>query len=253
MALALQRLRSLAFTGLWAVWTAFFLPVLFVIRLAGSPEPWVRSASRVWARGVLLGLKWLVGLTYVEHGRENVPGEPVLIVANHQSTWETIAFLLLFRDVAIVTKHELLDVPIFGWFLRRSPMILIDRDSGSKAIRKMAEEGAAALSKGRSVLIFPEGTRSDPSAPVEFKRGVELLYAKLDCAVLPVAVNSGRYWGSGQSNKRSGTIVVSYLEAIPPKLPPRVSMKQAEQAIQAELHRIHGADTPPPSAQSKAG
>lgn len=252
MALALQRFRSQAFTGLWAVWTAFFLPALFVIRLAGSPEPWVRSASRVWARGVLFGLKWLVGLTYVERGRENIPREPALIVANHQSTWETIAFLLLFRDVAIVTKHELLEVPIFGWFLRRSPMILIDRESGSKAIRKMAEEGATALSKGRSVLIFPEGTRSDPFAPVEFKRGVELLYAKLDCAVLPVAVDSGRYWGSGQASKRSGTITVSYLEAIPPKMPPRISMKQAEQAIQVELNRIQGGGDEPSSARFHA-
>jgi 1-acyl-sn-glycerol-3-phosphate acyltransferase len=240
MASALQRIRSLAFTGLWAVWTAFFLPVLFVIRLAGSPERWVRSASRVWAQGVLLGLRWIVGLTYVEHGRENIPNEPSLIIANHQSTWETIAFLLLFRDVAIVTKQELLEVPIFGWFLRRSPMILIDRESGSKAIRKMAEEGAVALSKGRSVLIFPEGTRSDPFAPVEFKRGVELLYSKLDRAVLPVAVNSGHFWGSGQMNKRSGAIRVSYLDPIPPKMPPRVAMKQAEQAIQAELNRLQG-------------
>ena len=91
----------------------------------------------------------------------------------------------------------------------------------------MAGVGAAAL----------EG----PGAPVEsassatLPAGKTLLYAKLDCAVLPVAVNSGRYWGGGQASKRSGTIVVSYLEPIPPKLPPRVSMKQAEQAIQAEL------------------
>jgi 1-acyl-sn-glycerol-3-phosphate acyltransferase len=237
MASDLQRIRSSAFTGLWAVWTALFLPVLLAIRLAGTPEPWVRAASRWWARGVLLGLKGVVGLSHVERGRENIPSEPSLIVANHQSTWETIAFLLLFRDVAIVTKHELLDVPIFGWFLRRSPMILIDRESGSKAIRKMAEEGAAALAKGRSVLIFPEGTRSAPSARVEFKRGVELLYAKLGCAVLPVAVDSGRYWASG-NNKRSGRITVSYLAAIPPKMPPQAAMKQAEQAIQAELDRI---------------
>jgi 1-acyl-sn-glycerol-3-phosphate acyltransferase len=208
-----------------------------VIRLAGSPETWVRAASRVWARGVLLALDRIVGLSYVVHGRENIPAQPCLIVANHQSTWETIAFLLLFRDVAIVTKQELLQVPIFGWFLRRSPMILIDRESGSKAVRKMADEGAAALAKGRSVLIFPEGTRGDPLTPIEFKRGVELLYSKLGCAVLPVAVDSGHYWGSGQMNKRSGTIMVTYLPTIAPKLPPRVAIKEAEQAIQAELDR----------------
>jgi 1-acyl-sn-glycerol-3-phosphate acyltransferase len=235
-----QRIRSIAFIGVWAVWTALFVPVMLAIILAGSRPSWVRSASRVWAKGFLAALHQLVGLTYRERGRENIPLAPCLIVANHQSTWETIAFLVLCPDVAIVTKHELLTVPVFGWFLRRSPMIVIDRESGSKAIRTMVDESAKALAQGRSVLIFPEGTRSDPLVPVEFKRGVELLYAKLDRAVLPVAVNSGHFWGSGQMNKRSGAIRVSYLDPIPPKMPPRVAMKQAEQAIQAELNRLQG-------------
>ena len=247
--IALQRLRSLAFSGLWAVWTAAFSPVLLAIWLAGSPEPWVRAASRVWAKGVLVSLRVIVGLTYVEHGRENRPDRPCLVVANHQSTWETIAFLVLMRGVAIVTKQELLEVPIFGWFLRRSPMILIERESGSKAIRKMVEDGAAALAKGRSVLIFPEGTRSDPSAPVEFKRGVELLYAKLDCPVLPVAINSGHFWSA--TMKRGGTITVSYLPAIEPGQPPRAAMKQAEQEIQAELDRLRDSGAQP--AESRPG
>lgn len=234
----MQRLRSLLFTASFALWTATFAPALLFIWLLGSPERWVRACSRVWARGVIFALKWVVGLSYVERGRENVPSGRYLVVANHQSTFETIASLVLFRDVAIVTKQELLSVPIFGWFLRHSPMILIDRESGSKAIRKMIEEGLAALSKGRPVLIFPEGTRAAPGAPVEFKRGVELLYAKLDCPVLPVAVNSGEFWGLGKQNRRAGTMTVSFLPAIPAGMPPQAAMKSAEQAIQSELDRI---------------
>jgi 1-acyl-sn-glycerol-3-phosphate acyltransferase len=234
----MQRMRSLVFTGLWAAWTAAFSPVLLVIWLAGTPERWVRAASRVWASGVLFLLKWVVGLSYVEVGRENIPAQACLVVANHQSTWETIASLVLFRDVAIVTKQELLDVPIFGWFLRMSPMITIDRESGSKAIRKMIDGGAAALAQGRPVLIFPEGTRSAPGAPVEFKRGVELLYAKLHAPVLPVAVNTGSFWGTEQKHKRAGTITVSYLPAIPADMPAQAAMKQAETAIQSELDRL---------------
>jgi 1-acyl-sn-glycerol-3-phosphate acyltransferase len=233
-----QRIRSIAFIGIWAVWTALFIPVMLAIILAASPPSWVRSASRVWARGFLAALHRLVGLTYREHGRENIPPGPCLIVANHQSTWETIAFLVLCPDVAIVTKHELLTVPVFGWFLRRSPMIVIDRESGSKAIRTMVDESAKALAQGRSVLIFPEGTRSDPLVPVEFKRGVELLYAQLDCPLLPVALNSGQFWGAAKMLKRSGTISVSHLEAIPAGMPPRIAVKKAETAIQQELDRI---------------
>jgi 1-acyl-sn-glycerol-3-phosphate acyltransferase len=231
----MQRMRSRVFSSLWTAWTAAFSLVLLVIWLAGTPERWVRAASRVWANGVLFLLKWVVGLSYVERGRENIPAKAYLVVANHQSTWETIASLVLFRDVAIITKQELLNVPIFGWFLRMSPMITIDRESGSKAIRKMIDEGTAALAQGRPVLIFPEGTRSEASAPVEFKRGVELLYTKLDAPVLPVAINAGTFWGIGQRTKSAGRITVTYLPPIPAGMPAQAAMKQAEQAIQAAL------------------
>lgn len=227
------------------VWTGIFSVALLVIWLCGSPPTWVRATSRVWARGVLFGLSGIVGLGYREVGRENIPTEPCLVVSNHQSAWETIASLILFRDVAIVTKQELLDVPVFGWFLRHSPMIVIDRESGSKAIRKMIDEGSAALASGRCVLIFPEGTRSEPDAPVEFKRGVELLYAKLNCPVLPLAVNAGSFWGPGRRDKGAGTITVSYLPPIPAGQPAQAAMKQAERMIQAELDRVRtGVETP---------
>jgi 1-acyl-sn-glycerol-3-phosphate acyltransferase len=188
---AVQLARSKLFDVALAVWTALFAPAVLALILAGTPERAVRRTARVWSRGALRLLGWCVGLTHVERGLENIPREPCLIVANHQSTWETFAFLALFPDVAIVAKRELLAIPVFAWFLRKSPMILIDRDSGSTALRKMIDESRAALQAGRSVLIFPEGTRRGVSARIEFKRGIELLYAKLDRKVLPVALNSG--------------------------------------------------------------
>ncbi|WP_262032088.1 lysophospholipid acyltransferase family protein [Microvirga sp. Mcv34] len=230
----MPRIRSILFDLLLAVWTGLFAPVLVILWLCGSPERGVRLASRLWARGILVGLKWSVGLTYTERGQHNIPDEPCLIIANHQSTWETLAFLVLFPDVAIVAKQELLTIPVFSWFLRKSPMILIDRESGSKAIRKMVEESEAALAQGRSVLIFPEGTRKPASEPIEFKRGVELLYVKLGRPVLPVALNSGHFWGPGRTYKRAGAISVSYLDPIPPGLTAREFMRRAEHLLEAE-------------------
>jgi len=230
----MQRLRSKLFDISLAVWTGLFTPALAILWLCGSPEHGVRVTSRLWARGVLIGLNWLVGLTYAEHGRHNIPGEPCLIVANHQSTWETLAFLILFPNVAIVAKHELLTIPVFSWFLRKSPMILIDRDSGSKAVRKMIDESRAAIAQGRSVLIFPEGTRKSVTEPIVFKRGVELLYAKLDSPVLPVALNSGHFWGPGQRVKRGGIIEVTYLVPIPPGLSGSQFTCKAEELLEAE-------------------
>jgi len=229
-----QRVRSILFDFLLIIWTGLFTPALAALWLLGSPERAVRLASRLWARGVLIGLKWLVGLTYSERGRHNIPDEPCLIIANHQSTWETLAFLALFPDVAIVAKRELLTIPVFSWFLRKSPMILIDRESGSKAVRKMVDESQAALAEGRSVLIFPEGTRKSASEPIEFKRGVELLYTKLDRRVLPVALNSGLFWSPDRSCKRAGTISVSYLRPIEPGLSGSEFTRKAEQLLEAE-------------------
>ncbi|MGO4388083.1 lysophospholipid acyltransferase family protein [Microvirga sp. 2YAF29] len=230
----MQRIRSTFFDFVLAIWTGLFAPVLAILWLCGSPERGVRLASRLWARGVLVNLKWLVGLTYAERGQHNIPDGPCLIIANHQSTWETLAFLALFPDVAIVAKEELLTIPVFSYFLRNSPMILIDRESGSKAVRKMVEESQAALAQGRSVLIFPQGTRKPVSEPIEFKRGVELLYTRLGRPVLPVALNSGHFWGPGRPYKRAGTISVSYLDPIAPGLSGHEFTHRAEQLLEAE-------------------
>src|SRR5690606_5435760 len=103
----------------------------------------------LWVRGMLFGLKHVVRLNYVETGRELIPTEPCLIVCNHRSTWETLAFLVLFPDVAIIAKQELLQIPIIGWYLRKSPMIIIDRETGSKALKIMLNQSREALASGR--------------------------------------------------------------------------------------------------------
>jgi len=98
----------------------------------------------------------------------------------------------------------------------------------------MIDEGRAAIAQGRSVLIFPEGTRKSISEPIAFKRGVELLSAKLDRPVLPVALNSGHFWGPGQRVKRGGTVAVTYLTPIPPGLSGRQFTRTAEELLEAE-------------------
>ncbi|MHC2106737.1 MULTISPECIES: lysophospholipid acyltransferase family protein [unclassified Methylobacterium] len=236
-----QHARSLLFVAYWTVWTALFVAPLVVLALAGAPARPVRTAARLWARGVLAGLHGIVGLRYVEEGREHLPAEPCLLVANHQSTWETLAFLVLVPDVAIVAKRELLAIPVVGWFLRRSPMIVIDRANGTQALRAIIEGSQAAVAAGRSVLIFPEGTRGRAGDPLQFKRGVELLYGRLRLPVVPVAVNSGLFWPRGMAT-RAGTIVVSYLAALAPGLPAAEFLRGTEGAIDRELDRWRPAE-----------
>lgn len=230
----MQVLRSLIFDALWAGWTALFALTIPFLWALGSPPRAVRAFSRGWARGVLALLGWVAGIRHVVRGAANVPREPCLIVANHQSTWETIATLALFPNVAIVAKRELLRIPVMGWYLRRSPMIVIDRDEAGKALREMAELARAALAEGRSVLIFPEGTRTPVDQPLRFKRGVELLYRTLDAPALPVAFDSGRFWPKGSHVKRPGTITVSILPLIPEGLKDSAFSRRAEAVIDSE-------------------
>jgi len=230
----LQGIRSRVFDILLAIWTGLFGFAIPALTLFSASDRTIRKATRLWARGVLLGLRLVVGLDYVEHKREHFPKEACLIVCNHQSTWETIAFLLLVPDVAIMTKRELVSIPVFSWYLKRSPMIIIDRESGSRALKIMIDESRAALSQGRSVLIFPEGTRGSKTDQLTFKRGVGLLYTKLNATVLPVAVDSGNFWS--RKIKRPGTITVSYLPPISPGLPAAEFIRMTEALIEAEYY-----------------
>ncbi len=235
---SLDWVRSKLFDLFLALWTALFGLAVPLLRLAGSPQPAIRAATRLWVHGALFGLRHVVGLWHVEHGREHIPDAPCLIVANHQSTWETLASLLLFPDVAIVAKQELLAIPVFGWYLRRSPMIVIDRATGPKALREMIQQSQTALAEGRSVLIFPEGTRRLTTEPVTFKRGAELLYVKLGVPVLTMALNSGDFWSPGDACKRKGTIMVSYGKPIPAGLSGAEFIRRAERILEADKIRF---------------
>ena len=227
-------LRSIIFYTAWALWTALFglaIPFLWVSR---SPPKIVRLLSRCWARGILSLLSVIVGLKYVFRDGECIPSGPSLIISNHQSMWETLAALVLFPDVAIVAKRELLRIPVMGWYLRHSPMIIINRDAAANALRQMVDQSRAAVTAGRSVLIFPEGTRKRVGAPIEFKRGVELLYRMLDVPSIPMVVNSGSFWGIGGGPLRPGVITVALAAPVDPKLNSRDFIRTATSVMESK-------------------
>jgi 1-acyl-sn-glycerol-3-phosphate acyltransferase len=155
-------LRSRLFDLALVIWTMLFAPAIPILWLSGSSCETIRSITRLWARGVLFNLHHFVGLDFMEFGTPLPTKGPYLIVANHQSMWETIAFLLIFPDVAVIAKQELLKIPVFGWYLKNSPMIIIDRNSGANALRKMVEQSCWMSASGRSILVFPEGSRMPP-------------------------------------------------------------------------------------------
>ena len=155
-----------------------------------------------------------------------------MIIANHQSAWETLAFQVIFPPQVWVVKRELLWIPFFGWGLAMLSPIAIDRGAGMRALRQTLEQGRDRLGGGYSIVIFPEGTRVAPGDRRPFHPGGAWLAIQAGVPVLPVAHDSGRLWQRNAFIKRPGLITVSIGAA---KLRPHLSwsemMREADRRL----------------------
>jgi 1-acyl-sn-glycerol-3-phosphate acyltransferase len=223
MTVVRSALFLLWFAAVTAILSLIFLPVLLLPRAA---TVWL---ARLWSRATFWGLKVFTGIGFEIRGIP--PRGPVLVASKHMSMWDTMALYLALDAPATVLKRELLHIPFYGWFLWKATAIAIDRGAGASALRKMAAAAQGVLAEGRPILIFPEGTRKKPGAPPDYKPGVAGLYALLDVACVPVALNSGVYWTGFL--KRPGTIVLAFLEPIAPGLKRGAFMTLLEQRIES--------------------
>jgi len=224
-------------SALFLIWFAAVSIVLNVVclPLLIFPRKATVWAANKWARLILFGLKHIAGLGLEVRGR--APEGPVLVAAKHFSMWETIALLALLRDPAIVIKRELLWVPLYGWYCLKQEMIPIDRGSGARAIRRMHTAAKRAVDERRPIVIFPEGTRKKPGAPPDYKSGVAALYSLLGLPCVPMTHNSGLFW-HGWFLRKPGTVIVEYLEPIPPGLKRRELMEVLEARIERASQRL---------------
>lgn len=228
--------RSLLFNLLFYVTTTLFVvlgsPLLF------APRRWAMAALAVHSRFELWLLKLIVGTKLEVRGAEKLPKGPCLVASKHQSAWETFALIPLFRDPALLMKRELFWIPFHGWFSRKFEMIPVDRDKGPAALRRMLREARKRVADRREIIIFPEGTRRAPGAPPDYKTGVILLYEALGIPCVPVALNSGVFWPRRSLERRPGTIVVEFLDPIPPGLPKAEFLKRLTEAIETTSTRL---------------
>ena len=163
-----------------------------------------------WCARVLLGIH-----IRIEGVR---PAGPALYAAKHQAMFETLELQALLDGPAMVLKEELANIPVWGWAARRYGALVIDRSASATALRQMMREGKAAKAAGRSVLIFPEGTRVLPGARPPLKSGFAGLYRALAMPTVPVALDTGRLLPK-KGAKHPGTITFRFGEVIPPGLP----------------------------------
>lgn len=198
--------RSLAFAILQTLLTILF-SLVALFSLPFSVHARYRAITG-YNRAVIWLAERLLGIRYVVEGRENLPTEAAIVLAKHQSAWETVAFLFLFPPVSPVIKRELLNIPFFGWAFRLLNPIAIDRSAGREALKQIVAQGKARLEQGFWVLVFPEGTRVAPGEKGRYGIGGSWLAAETGAPIVPVAHNAGEVWPKNAFVKRPGTVTV---------------------------------------------
>lgn len=179
--------------------------------------------ARLWARVALA-----LNNTRVElRGEEHLPGGPCILMSNHQSSFDILALIAAVpRRTYWIAKKELFDIPVFGPSMRRGGYIPLDRSDGRKALKSM-ENAAAIIREGRSVIMFPEGTRTRDGQLLPFKRGGFMLAVRAGVPVIPVTIN-----GSGKVNP--GGLIRLYAGGISLTLHPQVCIPVGMKKSEAE-------------------
>jgi 1-acyl-sn-glycerol-3-phosphate acyltransferase len=197
-------------SGLFALALLLVTPPYALLALATFPLPRLARYRIIsgWSRLVIHLARTLIGIRWRVEGAEHLPGRPSIILSQHQSAWETMAFQVIFPPQVHVLKRELLWIPFFGWGLALMSPIAIDRRRGVAALRSIARRGRERLAQGFCVVVFPEGTRVAPGERRPYQLGGAWLAADSGAPVVPVAHNAGLFWPRNAFLKRAGTITV---------------------------------------------
>jgi 1-acyl-sn-glycerol-3-phosphate acyltransferase len=224
--------RSLLFMLLFYGLTLPMLIVAVIACLIGHRT--IVPIGQLWAwlhRGLS---RFVLGQRVVIEGE--LPTDAQFVVIKHESMFETLDTVCLFKRPTIAAKRELIEIPVWGWVAKNYGLIPVDRKAGASALRAIRAQALAAMAEGRTVVFFPEGTRVPHGKAPALKAGFAGLYAVLGVPVVPIAVNSGRLSPRNGFLKRAGTITYRVGEPIPAGLPRAEAEARVHAAINALNH-----------------
>ena len=196
-----------------------------------------RNIGVFWGVYTNFILRYVTGIHHRIKGDKHLDKQ-MIYAAKHQSAWETMSLAWHLDSPAIVLKQELTKIPLLGWMMAHSGAIGVDRDAGMKALKKLKIDAVTAKEAGRSLQIYPQGTRVAPDEIVDYQIGIYAIYQATNLPVVPIALNSGQFWGKRAFRKTPGTITVSFLPPIPPGLDRKSFMAQLENAIETEMKQL---------------
>jgi len=232
----IQYLRSFIYF-VWLYGNGIVQGILFVPVIAFGQKA-AMGAVRNWARMMRWGLRVFVGATTEFRGTDHLPDGPYIYAAKHQSMYDVFSSFIVMKNPAIIMKRELLWYPAFGWWALALRMIPIDRAANVKALKMMRAKAKERADQGRTILIFPEGTRIKPGETAKYKPGVYGLYESLGIPVVPVATNSGLVWPRSGIKRHKGHVVFEMLEPIEPGLDRKTFMARLQGAIDPACDKL---------------
>lgn len=178
------------------------------------------------------------------------PKKAYIIVGKHESTWDTLIMHTFMKPAPVfILKKELLMVPFFGWCLALASKIAIDRGGGAGSLKKILREGKEYIKEGHNIIIFPQGTRVPPYSNVKdypYKTGFIALIKEMGADIVPMALNSGKFWKKKQFLKYSGTITMEFMEPIKyeevKKMSKEELLKRLEDIIETKSEELNKLD-----------
>lgn len=229
-------LRSLLFAGGQIVSVILVcLALSFTLILPKLRDCIISSWARfnIWSLGVVCQIHYRV------EGVENIPATPAVVIANHQSAWETLFFQLILPPLSFILKRELLWIPFFGWGLAAYKPIVIDRSRKVKALEHLIAQGKQRIKAGRWPVIYPEGRRMAPGQAGKFQVGGVMIAIKTATPILPIAHNAGVFWPKRSFLKYPGTIDITIGTVIQTSgRNARAVNQEAEAWILAQLQKL---------------
>ena len=185
--------------------------------------------------------KYILGLTYEVKGQENIPTKgPYIVAMKHQSAYETLKIFHLFGDIRIIYKRQLKWLPIWGWYIQKAGMISVDR-GGKGAMKSILQNAAPVVAAGHSILIYPQGTRVSINDTVKnkpYKQGAMRLYDHFKIPIVPVAMNSGKFWPRKSFIIKPGVVTFNILPPIPAGLPAKEAHQKMQDILESESNKL---------------
>jgi len=204
-----------------------------------SRKTTVKMWTKIILPLVLFWLKIVAGVVVEVRGRQYIQSGAALYASKHESALETYLLSTIVKDMAFVLKKELTYIPIFGWAQYFYGMIAVNRSAGGAAMKGMLKDVKKRIAEGRSVVIFPEGTRVKPGTCGEYKPGLVFLAQNLNVPVVPIALNTGLFWARNSFLRYSGKVIVEFLEPMPNNLDKKEFMGVLQQRIESKCKELN--------------